>query len=302
MGDELSSKLFGFDEIQNSLIDNFLQNKLHHGLLFSGNRGIGKASFANNLATHILLSSSQNQVEDLKKIQSSSHPDLLIITKDEKKQSIAVDAMREVSQFLNLTSAISKYRVIIIDAVDDLNKNSANAILKILEEPPTNVFLFLINHNFGKVLETIKSRCKIIKINNPNYKNFKNIIQKNISEISDEEIKILAEISNHSIGYALQMQASNAIQLYDQITQMALEYNTKAIFDLAKKVSGKDELWEIFEKLIIFYLYNQTKSLPNNNLFIISDKVANLLSTTKNLNLDKSQTVINIFSIIKNVN
>ncbi len=303
----MSNKLSGFDQVKKSLLDNFNENQLHHGLLFSGNKGIGKAGFAFDLATQIILSSSPNPNEDVRKIQSNSHPDLLIITKEEKKRDIPVDAVREITGFLSLTAAISKHRIIIINAIDDLNRNSNNAILKTLEEPPTNVFLFLINHNSAKVLDTIKSRCRLIKIANPNYLDFKEILIKNLEGISAEEIKILAKISDNSIGSALEMYNYSAVDLYTQIEQLLVENNSKAIFDLAKTISGNDELWNIFEKLIIFYLHNllcQTSSSAERNdtekVFIVIDKINNVFSATKNLNLDKSQSIINIFYIIKN--
>ncbi len=309
----MNNKLSNFDQIKKSLLDNFNDNKLHHGLLISGNKGIGKTGFALDLATQIILSSSPNQNDDLKKIQSNSHPanshpDLLVITKDEKKRNITVDAVREITQFLNLTAAISKHRVIIIDAIDDLNHNSNNAILKTLEEPPADVFLFLINHNQAKVMDTIKSRCRLIKIANPNYEDFKAILEKNIEGISQEEIKVLAKISNYSIGSALEMYNYNAVELYEKIDQLLLEDDNKAIFGLAKTISANQELWDIFEKLIIFYFYNLLTSSHHSSLdensseriFITIDKINNLLSTTRNLNLDKSQSIINIFNIIKN--
>jgi DNA polymerase-3 subunit delta' len=306
----MSNKLSGFDQVKKSLLDNFNENKLHHGLLFSGNKGIGKAGFAFDLATQIILSSSLNPNADLRKIQSNSHPDLLIITKEEKKRDIPVDAVREITGFLSLTAAISKHRIIIINAIDDLNRNSNNAILKTLEEPPANVFLFLINHNSAKVLDTIKSRCRLIKIANPNYLDFKEILIKNLEGISIEEIKILAKISDNSIGSALEMYNYSAVDLYAQIEQLLVDNNSKAIFDLAKTISGNDELWNIFEKLIIFYLHNlllcQTSSSAKRNdtekVFIVIDKINNVFSATKNLNLDKSQSIINIFYIIKNAN
>jgi len=293
----------GFEEVNKSLLKNFNDNKLHHGLLFSGNKGIGKASFVIDLATQILLSHSSNLGSDLKKIQLGSHPDLLIITKEEKKRDIAVDAVRQINEFITLTTAISKYRVIIIDAIDDLNRHSNNAILKTLEEPPINVFLFLINHNSAKVLDTIKSRCHLIKIANPTYENFKNILIKNIDGIGEEEIKILAKISDNSIGSALGMYHYNAIDLYEQIGQLLVEENSKIIFDLSKTISGNEDLWNIFEKLIIFHLYTRCQSFfivgKADKFFIVIDKITNLFFATKNLNLDKSQSVINIFNIIK---
>jgi DNA polymerase III delta' subunit len=330
----MHDKLSGFDKIKKSLLDNFNDNKLHHGLLFSGNKGVGKSGFAFDLATKIILSSSANQSDDLKKVQSNSHPDLLIIQKEEKKRDITVDAVREITQFLSLTAAISKHRVIIIDAIDDLNRNSNNAILKTLEEPPANVFLFLINHNQAKVLDTIKSRCRLIKIPNPSYEDFKEILKKNIEEISEDEIKILAKISDHSVGSALDMYNYNAIDLYEQIEQLIVENNNKTvsakeIFDLAKTISGSEELWNVFEKLIIFYFYNSLSMRHSNSYrypgesrdpsrekmgpdfrrdddvgraFTTIDKINNLFSATKNLNLDKSQSILNIFNIIKTNN
>ena len=99
----------------------------------------------------------------------------------------------------------------------------------------------------------------------------------------------------------------SAVDLYTQIEQLLVENNSKAIFDLAKTISGNDELWNIFEKLIIFYLHNllcQTSSSAERNdtekVFIVIDKINNVFSATKNLNLDKSQSIINIFYIIKN--
>jgi len=304
----MDNKLSNFDKIKKSLLDNFNDNKLHHGLLFSGNKGIGKASFALDLAAQIILSSCSNQNDDLTKIQSNSHPDLLIIKKDEKKRDITVDAVRDINQFLSLTAAISKHRVIVIDALDDLNRSSSNAILKTLEEPPANVFLFLINHNPTKVMDTIKSRCRLIKIANPNYVDFKEILEKNIEGIEEEEIKILAKISDHSVGSAIEMYNCNAIDLYEQIGQLFLEDDNKAVASLAKTISTNEELWNIFEKLIVFYFYNSLLLSLNSyegigydeKNFIVIDKVTNLFSATKNLNLDKSQSIINIFNIIKN--
>ena len=298
----MNHQLLGFEQIKNSLLNNFNDNKLHHGLLLMGNKGIGKASFAFDLATKIILSSSQNHADDLTKIQSSSHPDFLIIKKDPKKRDISVDVVREISQFLSLTAAISKHRVIIIDAIDDLNRSSSNAILKTLEEPPQNVFLFLINHNQTKLLDTIKSRCRAIKIATLPYLDFKTVLEKNIDGIDEEEIKILAKISDQSVGAALEMQNCGAIDLYEQIEQLIAENDHKAIFDLAKIISGNDELWEIFEKLITFYFYNllTAQKISGQKIFIIIDKINNLFLATKNLNLDKSQSIINIFNIIKN--
>jgi DNA polymerase-3 subunit delta' len=296
-----------FEQIEQSLLDNFNNSKLYHSLLFLGNVGIGKFSLALSLASKIILFSSSNKNEDLLKIQSRSHPDLLIIRKEKDKQSISIDAVQKLHQYLSLSAAISEHRVIIIDAIDDLNRTSNNALLKILEEPPQNVFLFAINHNTTKLMDTIKSRCQIIKINNPNYQEFQSLLRMKVDKISDEEVRILAKISDNSIGLAMEMHKYRAIDLYAHLKQLTLNNNTKDILDLAKKIANNDELWNIFEKLVIFYLYERlhqhNKEIffnSKNQIFFIVDKINNLLYVTKSLNLDKSQSIINIFNIIEN--
>ena len=292
--------LFGFDNLEKNLLTNFNEDKLHHGLLFSGAKGIGKFSFALELAKKILLSSSDQKQEDSQKIDSHSHPDLLIIQKEENKRDITIDAVRGITQFLSLTSAISEQRIIIIDSIDELNKSSNNAILKTLEEPPKNVFLILINHNPAKVMDTIKSRCQIIKIANPNYENFKLILKAENPEIDEEDIEILSKLSDNSPGMALKMHQFNAIELFEQIEELIKSDEQKEINKLAKAIASDDDLWNIFERLITFHFHNLvTKKQTSENIFIVIDKVNNLLQTTKNLALDKSQSVINIFAILK---
>ncbi|MFT6106571.1 MAG: DNA polymerase-3 subunit delta' [Rickettsiales bacterium] len=299
----MNYELRGFDKYHKKLLKNFHDNKLHHGLLLAGNKGIGKASFVLSLTKEILLSSSINKIEDSQKIESNCHPDLLIIKKLDKKRDISVDAMREINKFLSLTSAISKHRIIIIDAIDDLNRSSSNAILKNLEEPAKNVFLFLINHNQSRVLDTIKSRCYLIKFSNPSHSDFEEILKERIDGIDKEEIQILAKISDYSIGSALQMHECSAIDLYERIKELILENNAKDTASLAKTISTDEELWDIFEKLIIFYFYNLISSLEvgdirSNKIFTTLDKVNNIFSATKNLNLDKSQSIVNIINML----
>ncbi|MFT6332514.1 MAG: DNA polymerase-3 subunit delta' [Lentimonas sp.] len=296
------SKLFGFEEIEKKLLDNFNSQKLHHGLLLSGSRGIGKASFVSSIATKIILSSSNNKSEDLQKIISNSHPDLLLIKKEEKKRDITIDAVRKMNQFLSLTHAISEHRVIVIDAIDDLNKNSNNAILKTLEEPPKNVFLFLINHNAAKIIDTINSRCQMIKIPNLNYCDFKSALNNKNAEIEEGEIETLSKLTDNCPAIALKMHEFNAAELLEQIQELASSNNQKEINKLAKIIAADDDLWNIFEKLIIFHFRNLViKQNNSHQIFTVIDKVNNLLRTTKNLALDKNQSIINVFGFLKGI-
>src|SRR6202041_479149 len=125
--------------------------------------------------------------------------------KDEFARDINVDQAREIAEFLSLTAGEGQWRVVLVDAVDDLNTNGANAILKILEEPPPQVVLFLISHNPGRLLPTIRSRCRQLKLKSLGKKQFNQVIEWVAPAISEDTIHLLGELTNYSPGIALQL-------------------------------------------------------------------------------------------------
>ena len=151
--------------------------KLHHAWLIAGPRGVGKASFAHLAARRVLAEAAEPllglpglETDDnhriVKLIEAGSHPDMRRLERlvNEKTgnlaRNISVDQVRELGEFLSLTSALSPWRVVVIDTVDELETSGANALLKILEEPPANTLFFLISHAPGRLLPTIRSRCR----------------------------------------------------------------------------------------------------------------------------------------------
>ena len=134
----------------------------HHAWLLHGPMGIGKATFAYQMAA-LALGGSLVQTQIW--IKSRAHPDLFVLERqlnDSKpkklKAEIAVEDARSLSGFLARTAS-NGWRIAIVDTADDLNTESANAILKLVEEPPPRVIMFLISHQPGKLLRTLKSRC-----------------------------------------------------------------------------------------------------------------------------------------------
>jgi DNA polymerase-3 subunit delta' len=114
--------LIGFNQTKSALFNSHQTQKLHHAILLHGKKGIGKASFAAELAKEILG-------------KSALYPDLLLIEKEAEKKEITVDKIRKIADFSNQTSAISADKFILIDSACELNKSASNALLKILEEP-----------------------------------------------------------------------------------------------------------------------------------------------------------------------
>lgn len=287
--------LIGFESIKSSLLGAYQKQKLPHAILFSGKKGIGKASFAKDLALQI----------------TNSNPDILIIEKEAEKREINVDKIRGIKDFVHQTAAISKDKFIIIDSACELNKSASNALLKILEEPQSNNFLILISHNLHRVLPTIRSRCQVVKISDLSRADFSKIVK--------EDADFLSEICDNSPALALELGAELS-RFYALFLRSIL--NKKLSDELLKKVADKNYDFQIFEKSCEFFLNRFSKFCHNAKIdfFFEEEKVfltlkpifpakkilqtydesLNLLRKTSSLYLDRKLTLINIFNQLAN--
>jgi DNA polymerase-3 subunit delta' len=194
--------------------------KLHHAWLLAGPRGVGKASFAQAAAGRVLVDAA-GPVCDLpgidtddehpirKLVDARSHYDFrwlerLINEKTGKlARNIGVDQVRELGEFLGLTPALSDWRVVVIDAVDDLEKSAANALLKILEEPPPNTVFLLVSHTPGRLLPTIRSRCRTLHFDALSDDAMTSILEARSPALSEAERKRIVAVSFGSAARAL---------------------------------------------------------------------------------------------------
>jgi len=149
------------------------RGRLHHAWLLCGPEGVGKATFAYRAARRLLGGAPDPSRGVLgtrpddpvsRLISAQSHPDLLVLERlvenGKTKKSISVDQARDLPEFFSKSPSQAQARVAIIDAADDLNMNAANALLKVLEEPPEHGVLLLVTHAPGRLLATIRSRCR----------------------------------------------------------------------------------------------------------------------------------------------
>ncbi len=142
-------------------------DRLHHAWLLAGPRGVGKASFANDVA-ELLLRAGDTQSNGAKLLEAGSHPDFRRLERlpNEKTgilaRNITVDQVRHLRSLFATATAISDRRVIIIDSIDDLEPGGANALLKNLEQPPVSTIFLLVSHQPGRLLPTIRSRCRTL--------------------------------------------------------------------------------------------------------------------------------------------
>ncbi len=295
--------MIGFTSTKSALLSSFKNQKLHHAILLSGKKGMGKASFAREFAEEILGD------------KTAAHPDLFLIEKDPEKREINVDKIRKIFDFAHQTSASSPNKFIIIDSACELNKAASNALLKILEEPRPNNFLILISHNLNRVLPTIRSRCQIVKIPDLSAADFTEILQQKNLHFAPKDLQFLTEICDNS--------PANAINLGLELTRfyelfLRSIYNKKLSDELLKKFADKNFSFEIFEKSYEFFISRLLKNLNSSALnfyfdeekvflnlrqkfaakkiFTLADETLLLLRKTVPSSLDKKLTLINIFN------
>ena len=178
--------LIGHRAAEEELADGYLHGKLHHGWLICGPKGIGKATLAYRFARFLLAGGPKDPglfgeasgglaVDEsdpvFQRVAQSGHGDLFSVERgyDEQKKrlrsDIIVSDIRGLAGFFSRTAAEGGWRVAIIDAADEMNNNAANAVLKVLEEPPANTVLLLVCHRPGRLLPTIRSRCRMVALN-----------------------------------------------------------------------------------------------------------------------------------------
>lgn len=142
------------------------QEKLPHAIMLAGPRKIGKLQLARALAFRLLCETPQEgfacgNCRACMLNKAETHPDLLFLSPEEGSKSIKVDQVRELTQFLGKTSQQGGFKLVVIDPVEAMNANSANALLKSLEEPSGQTMMLLVCHNPSLVLPTIRSRCQM---------------------------------------------------------------------------------------------------------------------------------------------
>lgn len=202
-------ELIGFEKEYSDLLKRYKSNNLPNSILIHGLSGIGKRTFLNKLVKNIINIEFKDSNLDhhLNLFKNNTHPNIKIIEKeiDSKtgkiKSNITIEQIRRLKTFLNSTTTIqNSSKIVIVDSADYLNISSANSMLKILEEPKENTYIFLISNQISLLLPTIRSRCLKIKFNTHNLTNFTNIIKNNIDEISNEEINFYFELTYGSPG------------------------------------------------------------------------------------------------------
>ena len=186
---------------------------LHHAWLLAGPQGVGKASFARAAAIDLLAQAARDDgaMRTRALIEAGSHPDFRLLErlpKDGKAEgdlarSITIAQVRSLQPLFATTPSLSPRRVVLIDAVDDLERAGANALLKNLEEPPAGTIFLLISHAAGRLLPTIRSRCRLLRFEPLDMADMRAVLADNLPEAGPDELDALVRAGAGSPGRAL---------------------------------------------------------------------------------------------------
>jgi DNA polymerase-3 subunit delta' len=217
----MMKNLVGHLELQKNLKALLESGHMPHALIFSGAKGVGKRLLAGHFGCRLLCGPEEgsmfapdgltfNKAHELyPQIEAGACPDYLIIQPEEGKKSISVEQVRNTLSKLSMSS--DGKRVVIIDDADTMNANSANALLKTLEEPGQGVHLILIVHNISKMLPTIVSRCRHFRASTLKESEVETILKQELPKLSLVQIDELVEISKGSVGDAMRLMENGTL-------------------------------------------------------------------------------------------
>nr|WP_321457024.1 DNA polymerase III subunit delta' [uncultured Cohaesibacter sp.] len=327
---------FGHTQEEQLFLSSWLSGKMHHAWLLTGPKGIGKATFAYRAARFIFNEGAQSGsgfLQDMAAptsmdspddsqavhlVTNLAHPNLLVIDRpyDEKskkfKTEITVDEVRRTVRFFGSTAGERTWRVCIVDPADDLNNNAANALLKILEEPPVRTIFFLISHAPGRLLPTIRSRCRRLGFSPLENPSLGEAIKQLAIADNEDTIKQLCESCDGSIRKAAELQSDEGLVLIHAFERLLTppynpDYETLNAFSETVAQRGKEDRFDGFSDLVHRYLTRQlhqrsgqegTRSDELYPLARVWDEAQELIQQTRIFNLDKKQTVIEVMRML----
>ena len=212
--------LFGHNEAVAAFRAGLDGGRLHHAWLITGLEGVGKALFADKAALRVLAGGAAPPQDALgldvpddhptaRLVAAGSHPDLMRLERltresgTELARSITVDQIRSLQRLFATTPSMSPWRAVVIDSVDDLERNAANALLKNLEEPPPSTVFLLVSHAPERLLATIRSRCRVLRLAPLGSDAMASALRFALPDADEDELRALIEIGEGAPGRAI---------------------------------------------------------------------------------------------------
>jgi len=323
----LTHALFGHAEAERALLDAYRGGRIPHAWLIGGERGIGKATLAYRMARFVLaypdpaLPAVRNaETLDVpaghpaaRRIANQAHGGLLALRRVVNERTgklfteIRVEDVRRCVPFFGSTAGEGGWRVCIVDPVDDLNREGANALLKILEEPPPRALLLLVSNAPGRVLPTIRSRCRTLTLRPLDRADVARALAAVRESTPDApDIAAASEAADGSVGRALMLLEGDALDLRRHLVDLLgrlPQVDLRALHVLGDEIAGTGaEPLEVFMDTVNAWLSERLHSTPQDGRLIriaeAWEKVNRAGIDTEAYNLDRKPFVFSVFGAL----
>jgi DNA polymerase-3 subunit delta' len=342
-----NTRLVGHEAAERVLLDGWNSGRMAHAWLITGPKGVGKATLAYRFAKFVLSQGETAGGGDLfgdgpadlaapsgsaavARVAAGSHGDLLAIERqwDDKRKrlrsEIVVGDVQRLGPFFGKTAGEGGWRIAIIDSADEMNRNAANAVLKNLEEPPARALFLLVSHAPGRLLPTIRSRCRTLALRPLPDARVAGLVGDFLPDMLEQDRMALARLGEGSPGRALNLAASGGLEIYRSLVELmsAPRLDVGAVHALGDQLSRKDadvhyhtlmdlvSWWlarlirsratgEIPEDVVpgeARVLQNLGAGRPLEQLVELWEKVNRLVERADSVNLSRKQVVLSVFS------
>jgi DNA polymerase III subunit delta' len=323
--------LIGHERAEAEMLSAYREGRLAHAWLIGGREGIGKATLAWRFARFVLANpdpaaKAVREAPNLhvepshpaaRLLAQLAHPDFALIRREWQAATkriaseIAVEAVRQGLQVFHLSAAFGGWRIVIVDSAEDLNRNSANALLKIVEEPPQRSLILIVSHRPGQVLPTIRSRCRRLRLDPLTQDE---TVQAVIglgppwSEAGRDAVAAAAKRADGSVREALirlAPESEGVGVLVDSIVADLPRPDPRAVARLADAVAGRagDEAYRAFHRDLYDWLVTYARDVEPGSLRVeeiggLWDRIREAQRETEELNLDRKLHILALFAEI----
>lgn len=330
--------LLGHETAEQELLLAARSGRLHHGWLITGPEGIGKATLAYRFARFLLAGGKTDSLDipedspTFRRIAAGGHADLVVVerslnTTGNLRQEIVVDDVRRIGPMFRQTAAEGGWRIAIIDQADLMNENAQNAVLKILEEPPKGALLLLTASAPGRLLPTIRSRVRQLRLDPLPVPVLAKLLETHLPALTEGERYQLAALAQGSVGFALALHEAEGLIVYRELLALLSNLHNlpaKPLLDYAEKIGRKeaDTTYKAMTRLFPDWLAGvarlcvtgeMTEQIEGEGAPMVAlaqqlglerslalwEKVRDLFNEAEGLNLDRKQAVLSALFAVK---
>ena len=314
--------LFGHESAVSAFRAALDSGRLHHAWLLTGPEGIGKALFADKAALRVLAQGAGPAFEAIglevpgehpvaKLVEAGSHPDLMRLERLTREggtdlaRSITVDQVRRLQRLFSTTASLSPWRAVVIDSADDLERNAANALLKNLEEPPPQTVFLLVSHAPERLLPTIRSRCRVLRLAPLADDAMTSALRAALPDAEESEVADLAAVGEGAPGRAIAFRGLDIAALDSAMAALVREGDPtnarRAALAQSLALKSAQPRYEAFlarAPSLIAATAKQRRGAALAEALVLWERASALAGNARRLSLDAQSTVFELAGLL----